>query len=548
MTTRDLTTHDPSPRELAEGWLAQDPDPRTREELQALLDSGDDAEVAARFAGRLVFGTAGLRGPLGAGPTRMNRVVVAQAAAGLATYLRTHAGDAPTLVVGYDARHNSAVFARDTCEIAQAAGVRALLLPEPLPTPVLAFAIQHLGASAGVMVTASHNPPQDNGYKVYLGDGSQIVSPADVDIAAAIAAVGPVDALPRDEAYEVLTDDVRAAYVAAVAALPDPGPRELVVAYTPLHGVGRATAAQAVEAAGFGPLHVVAEQAEPDPEFPTVAFPNPEEPGATDLLLALADRVRADVAIANDPDADRCAVAVPTVAGWHQLSGDEVGVLLADFLLRRGVPGTYATTIVSSSLLGRMAAAYGQPYAETLTGFKWIGRVPGLAYGYEEALGYAVAPAIARDKDGISAMVRVLELAAELRAQGRTLSDRLDEIAERFGVHATSQLSVRVEDLSLIAAAMSRLRADPPAVLGGYAVARVDDLETGSETLPPTNGLRLLLEEGGRVVVRPSGTEPKLKCYLEVVVPTDDGVGAARIAAAARLDAIRADLAPALGL
>ncbi|MFD1825592.1 MULTISPECIES: phospho-sugar mutase [Mumia] len=543
-----MTSPDPTPKDLAEAWLAQDPDPQTRDELRVLLDSGDEAELSTRFAGRLVFGTAGLRGPLGAGPTRMNRVVVAQAAAGLAAYLRAHVDEAPTLVVGYDARHNSAIFARDTCEIAEAAGVRALLLPEALPTPVLAFAIQHLGASAGVMVTASHNPPQDNGYKVYLGDGSQIVPPADVDIAEAIAAVGPVDSLPRDEAYEVLTDEVREAYVAAVAALPDAGPRELVVAYTPLHGVGLATAAEAVRAAGFEALHVVEEQADPDPDFPTVSFPNPEEPGATDLLLALADRVGADLALANDPDADRCAVAVPTPAGWHQLSGDEVGVLLADFLLRRGVAGTYATTIVSSSLLGRMAEAYGQPYAETLTGFKWIGRVPGLAYGYEEALGYAAAPAIARDKDGISAMVRMLELAAELRVQGQTLRDRLDEIAARFGVHATDQLSVRVDDLTLITQAMARLRAAPPTVLGGYAVEHVDDLEAGSESLPPTDGLRLVLAEGGRVVVRPSGTEPKLKCYLEVVVPADDGVDAARIAAAARLDAIRADLSTALGL
>ncbi|KAA1422406.1 phospho-sugar mutase [Mumia zhuanghuii] len=535
--------------EQAQAWIAQDPDPQTRAELEALLAAGDDAALGERFAGRLVFGTAGLRGPLGAGPTRMNRVVVAQAAAGLAAYVLSRADAArPTLVVGYDARHNSAVFARDTCEIAQAAGVRALLLPAPLATPVLAFAIQHLGADAGVMVTASHNPPQDNGYKVYLGDGSQIVPPADADIAAAIAAVGPVDALPRDPSYTVLGDEVRDAYVAAAAAVAGPGPRELVVAYTPMHGVGRDTAERTVVAAGFSPLHVVAEQADPDPDFPTVSFPNPEEPGATDLLLALADQVGADVAIANDPDADRCAVAVPTPAGWHQLSGDEVGVLLADHLLRLGVAGTYATTIVSSSLLGRLAAAYGQPYAETLTGFKWIGRVPGLAYGYEEALGYAVAPPIARDKDGITAMVRVLELAAGLRAEGLTLVDRLDEIARRFGLHATDQLSVRVEDLSLISTAMARLRREPPGQLGGFAVETVDDLEHGSDTLPPTDGLRLVLAEGARVVVRPSGTEPKLKCYLEVVVPTADGVEAARIAAASRLDAIRSDLSGALGV
>ncbi|WP_370615976.1 phospho-sugar mutase [Mumia sp. Pv 4-285] len=537
-----------TPAEQARAWIVQDPDPQTRAELEALLAAGNDAALAERFAGRLVFGTAGLRGPLGAGPTRMNRVVVAQAAAGLAAYLTSRAdGVTPTLVVGYDARYNSAIFARDTCEVAQAAGVRALLLPEALATPVLAFAIQHLGADAGVMVTASHNPPQDNGYKVYLGDGSQIVPPADADIAAAIGAVGPVDQLPRDPAYEVLGEEVRDAYVAAAAAVVvGTGPRDLVVAYTPMHGVGCETAERAVVAAGFAPLHVVTEQAEPDPDFPTVAFPNPEEPGATDLLLALAERVGADVAIANDPDADRCAVAVPTPAGWHQLSGDEVGVLLADHLLRLGVTGTYATTIVSSSLLGRLAAAYGQPYAETLTGFKWIGRVPGLAYGYEEALGYAVAPSIARDKDGITAMLRVLELAASLRAEGRSLVDRLDEIAQRHGLHATAQLSVRVDDLALISSAMTRLRQDPPAQLGGFAVECVDDLEQGSDVLPPTDGLRFVLQEGARVVVRPSGTEPKLKCYLEVVVPTADGVEAARIAGAARLDAIRTDLSVAL--
>ncbi|MBW9209168.1 phospho-sugar mutase [Mumia sp. zg.B21] len=530
-------------------WIDQDPDPDTRAELEDLLAAGDEAGLAVRFGGRLEFGTAGLRGPLGAGPTRMNRVVVAQAAAGLAAYVLSRAeSGSPALVVGFDGRHNSAVFARDTCEIAQAMGIRALLLPEALPTPVLAFAIQHLGADAGVMVTASHNPPQDNGYKVYLGDGSQIVAPADRDIAAAIAAVGPVDALPRDTSYAVLGSEVEDAYVAAVAALAAPGARELTVAYTPMHGVGRVTAERAVEAAGFTPLHVVAEQADPDPDFPTVAFPNPEEPGATDLLLALAERTGADLAVANDPDADRCAVAVPTANGWHALTGDEVGVLLADFLLRRGVEGTYATTIVSSSLLGRLAAAYDQPYAETLTGFKWIGRVPGLTYGYEEALGYAVAPEIARDKDGISAMVRILELAAELRAEGRSLVDRLNEIAERFGLHATAQLSVRVDDLSLIGAAMTRLREAPPPRLGGFDVERVDDLERGSRTLPPTVGLRFVLAEGARVVVRPSGTEPKLKCYLEVVVPTPDGPGAARIAAAARLDAIRGDLSAALGI
>ncbi|UYM03981.1 phospho-sugar mutase [Solicola gregarius] len=540
--------------DAAATWIDQDPDPATRAELTALVDAArsDDAalaDLADRFAGRLEFGTAGLRGELGAGPNRMNRVVVAQAASGLAAYLNRDGGTDPSVVVGYDARHNSEVFARDTAEIMHAAGVRAYLLPEPLPTPVLAFAIRHLDCSAGVMVTASHNPPRDNGYKVYLGDGSQIVPPSDSDIAAAIAAVGRVDRLPRDTGYPHLDDAVRDAYVAAVAALVD-SPRELTCAYTAMHGVGDAVVRQVVDAAGFPALHSVAEQAAPDPEFPTVAFPNPEEPGAMDLALALARAVDADVVIANDPDADRCAVGVPDLHGWRMLSGDETGALLADAALRKGIAGTYATTIVSSTLLRRLAAAHDQPYAETLTGFKWIGRVPGLAYGYEEALGYAVAPQIARDKDGISALVRVLELAAGLKADGRTLLDRLDEIAAEHGVHATGQVSVRVSDLGLIAKAMERLRGDPPAVLGGLAVERIDDLSRPDGGLPPTNGLRFVLAADARVVVRPSGTEPKLKCYLEAVVQPEagavEGVAAARIAAAGRLDAIRADVAALL--
>ena len=533
----------------ARSWLAQDPDPHTRAELAALVEAaeaGDSSPLLERFAGTLEFGTAGLRGELGAGPRRMNRVVVARAAAGLAAYLRGHVV-IPSVVIGYDARHNSAVFARDTAEVMTGAGVSAYLLPGPLPTPLLAFAIGHLGVSAGVMVTASHNPPRDNGYKVYLGDGSQIVPPAEADIAAAIAAVGPVGALPRSLDYTVLTDSVQHAYVDAVSALLQDGPRDVVCAYTPLHGVGLATAQAVVARAGFAPLHVTAAQAEPDPDFPTVAFPNPEEPGAMDLAMAVARAVDADVVVANDPDADRCAVGVPTGDRWRMLTGDEIGILLADASLRRGTTGTYATTIVSSSLLGRLATAHGQPYAETLTGFKWIGRVPGLAFGYEEALGYAVAPHIARDKDGISALVRILELVADLKAQRRTLLDRLDEIASVHGVHATGQLSVRVQDLALITEAMRRLRADPPGVLGGRTVHRVDDLADGGSGLPATEGLRLVLDGGAQVVVRPSGTEPKLKCYLEVVVAATDGVPAARTAASERLDAIRSDLAGIIG-
>jgi phosphomannomutase len=544
--------------DTARAWLAEDPDPETRAELAALIEADDAEALTERFDGSLQFGTAGLRGPLGAGPTRMNRVVVIRAAAGLAAYLKETGAQGP-VVIGYDARKNSAVFARDTAEVMTGAGLEARLLPRPLPTPVLAFAIRDQGAAAGVMVTASHNPPQDNGYKVYLGDGSQIVPPADAQIAAKIAAVGPLAAVPRGDTGTVLGEEVISRYLARVSALVDTcGPRQLAVVHTALHGVGSDLMLRALRLAGFPEPTVVAEQAEPDPAFPTVAFPNPEEPGAMDLALAKAAAVGAHLVIANDPDADRCAVAVPAPeapGGWRMLRGDEVGTLLADHLLRGGVDGTYACSIVSSSLLGKLAAAHGQPFVETLTGFKWIGRVDGLAFGYEEALGYCVDPAVVKDKDGISAALRVVELAALMKAQGRSLLDRLDEIALRHGVHATDQLSVRVTDLADIGRAMERLRAHPPAQLGGLAVASVDDLSQGSATLPPTDGLRYQLAgpasapgASARVIVRPSGTEPKLKCYLEVVVPADEDLAGARARAAHRLADLRADIAAAAGL
>ena len=533
----------------AQAWLDQDPDPATRAELQALLDKGDTAELADRFQGMLEFGTAGLRGALGAGPHRMNRVVVTKAAAGLAAYLLAEGatpGDA--VVIGYDARHNSEVFARDTAEVMTGVGLRALVLPRPLPTPLLAFAIRHLGCVAGIMVTASHNPPEDNGYKVYLGDGSQIVPPADHDIAAQIAAIGDIRDLPRGTSGEVLPESIVTDYEAAVGSIIGPGPRDLKLVYTPLHGVGGSTVVDVLTAAGFAAPVVVPQQAEPDPDFPTVSFPNPEEPGAMDLAMALAAEVGADLVVANDPDADRCAVAAPGRAGWAMLRGDEVGALLGDHLLRKGRSGVYANSIVSSSLLGAMAAAHGQPHQETLTGFKWIGRVEGLVFGYEEALGYCVDPAQVRDKDGVSALLLFCELAAELKASGQTVRDRLDEIAHTYGLYATDQLSARMSDLAAIPATMDRLRTSPPSSLGGLGVLVVDDLAAGSAELPPTDGLRFRLAEGARVIVRPSGTEPKVKCYLEVVVPTDDGVDAARITAADRLNAIKADLRTAAGL
>ncbi|EWM66016.1 MULTISPECIES: phospho-sugar mutase [Micromonospora] len=543
-------------RVRAERWLADDPDPADRDELRAVLDGlpGTATDLADRFAGPLTFGTAGLRGPLRAGPNGMNLAVVTQAAAGLVRWLAAQGGEGP-LVIGYDARRGSLAFAERTAQVATGAGRPALLLPRPLPTPVLAFAVRQLGAVAGVMVTASHNPPQDNGYKVYLGAqlggelgaGAQIVPPADAGIEAAIRAVGPLAEVPLGPVGQVLGDDLVAAYVERAAAVVDPtGPRDLKVAYTPLHGVGGAVLTAAFAHAGFGVPGVVPEQAEPDPAFPTVSFPNPEEPGAVDLLVALADRTGADLAIANDPDADRCAVAVRDAGSWRMLRGDEVGALLADHLMRRGVTGLYATTIVSSALLRAMTAARGLPYDETLTGFKWIVRAGGgrepLVYGYEEALGYCVAPEHVRDKDGITAALTVAELAAGLKAEGRTLLDRLDELAAEFGVHHTEQLSVRVEDLRVIADSMARIRAATPTALLGQPVTEATDLLPDADVV-------ILRTGAARVVIRPSGTEPKLKAYLEVVEPVTGGdVPAARQRARAAVTELRNEIAAALGL
>ncbi|UER53710.1 phospho-sugar mutase [Kineosporiaceae bacterium SCSIO 59966] len=569
---------DPGLLDAARAWAADDPDPLTRAELQDVVvraeagDAAAAADLADRFAGLLQFGTAGLRGALGAGPNRMNRAVVIRAAAGLAAYLNARldaeqerSGHRPTgrVVVGFDARHRSDEFARDTASVMAGAGIDAMVLPRPLPTPVLAFAVRHLGCHAGVMVTASHNPPQDNGYKVYLGgeghEGSQIVPPADEEIAAAIAAVRSVAEVYRpDDGWVTLDEEVHDAYLDAAAGVAAPGgPRDLDIVLTPLHGVGGDSVVEALGRAGFGRTYVVPEQAEPDPDFPTVAFPNPEEPGAIDLALAAARERGADIVIANDPDADRCAVAVRDprgpvhTGGWRMLHGDEVGALLGEHIARRGVGegAVYANSIVSSRLLARVAAAHGIAHVETLTGFKWISRVPGLRFGYEEALGYCVDPDAVRDKDGISAAVLVAEAAAVLKAQGRSLLDLLDDLARTHGVHLSGQLSVRVADLSVITDAMARLRATPPTTLAGHRVVTADDLAAGAGGLPPTDALRYLTAAGDRVIVRPSGTEPKLKCYLEAVVPVaGDGLAAAREEAAGRLAALRSDMAAALGL
>ncbi|WP_151480851.1 phospho-sugar mutase [Streptomyces albicerus] len=535
----------------AKAWLAEDPDAETREELAKLIDAEDTAELTARFSGTLQFGTAGLRGELGAGPMRMNRSVVIRAAAGLAAYLKSKGRTDGLVVIGYDARHKSADFARDTAAVMTGAGLRAALLPRPLPTPVLAYAIRHLGAAAGVEVTASHNPPRDNGYKVYLGDGSQIVPPADAEIAAEIDAIASLADVPRPDAgWETLDDGVLNAYLARTDAVLAPrSPRTARTVYTAMHGVGKETLLAAFARAGFPAPVLVAEQADPDPDFPTVAFPNPEEPGAMDLAFAKALETDPDLIIANDPDADRCAAAVKDADGWRMLRGDEVGALLAAHLVRRGARGTFAESIVSSSLLGRIAEKAGLPYEETLTGFKWIARVEGLRYGYEEALGYCVDPEGVRDKDGITAALLITELASELKSQNRTLLDLLDDLAVEHGLHATDQLSARVDDLSLISDAMRRLRERPPARLAGLPVTKAEDLTKGTDRLPPTDGLRYTLD-GARVIVRPSGTEPKLKCYLEVVVPvgTHDDLPAARAKATDLLSTIKRDLSAAAGI
>jgi phosphomannomutase len=416
---------------------------------------------------------------------------------------------------------------------------------------VLAYAVKALGASAGVMVTASHNPPQDNGYKVYLGDGSQIVPPADVEIAKRIAAVHKVSSVPQGPAGHTISEDLVDNYLdTVVGLLTEGGPRDLRTVYTPLHGVGGDLVHLAMKFAGFPEPSVVKEQERPDPDFPTVAFPNPEEPGAMDRAMALASKKGADLVIANDPDADRCAAAVPVGKKWRMLTGDEVGALLATHLVRKGVTGTYAASIVSSSLLGKIAAAAGQAYAETLTGFKWISRAPGLAFGYEEALGYCVDPEHVRDKDGISALLLLCELAASLKAEGRGLTDLLDELAVEHGLHATSQLSIRLEDPAQISGAMQRLRDRPVTALAGATVQQLDDLTAGIGGLPPTDGIRYQLAGGSRVIVRPSGTEPKIKCYLEVVQPVTDvsALAEARADAEIALGALKVDIRAALGL
>ncbi|GAA2058126.1 phospho-sugar mutase [Catenulispora yoronensis] len=519
----------------ARAWLAEDPDPVTRAELSELLEAAESGDAVAygyledRFDGRLQFGTAGLRGELGAGPNRMNRVTVLRAAAGLAAFLTAQHGPGQVVAVGYDARHNSRRFAEDTAEVMLGAGHRPFLMPRELPTPMLAFSVLRLGAAAGVMVTASHNPARDNGYKVYLGDGSQINTPNDALIAACIDAVGALADVPRGaiDDVEAVPEDVIEAYAARARELvAESEHRDLRFVYTAMHGVGFELFRRVVTSAGFAEPISVAEQQQPDPDFPTVAFPNPEEPGALDLAFALAREQGADVIIANDPDADRMALAVPdpsTPGGWRRLSGDDVGMLLGHYLANAGRRGTFGTSIVSSEGLAAIAAEAKVGYARTLTGFKWISKVPDLAYGYEEAIGYCVDPRHVNDKDGITAALITAEFAAKLKAEGRTLLDALADVDRVTGNLVTAQVSVRSDDPEQIQTMMRVLRREPPERLGGVVVNAVGDLTAGGRTLPVEQGLwlglgreRELGQHDGWVAVRPSGTEPKLKCYIEL--------------------------------
>jgi phosphomannomutase len=514
--------------EEVKAWIADDPDPVTAAHLQSLLDSGDEAALKPLFNGFLQFGTAGLRGPIGAGPSCMNRAVVGRAAAGIAAYMAKRG--MKSVVIGRDARYGSEDYTQESAEILSGAGMDVYILPRPLPTPVLAFATAHLKCDVGIMVTASHNPPQDNGYKVYIGptaDGinyatSQIINPTDGYIANEIDAVTSLKALPRGNKWTVLGEDVITEYIQRTIKLA-PRPGDIKIVYTAMHGVGTETVQRVFNHAGFATLILVDEQCTPDPDFPTVAFPNPEEPGAIDLALAKARDFGADLVIANDPDADRCAAAIndPKV-GWRMLRGDELGVIFGEWIARTHPIGTMGNSIVSSSALRKIAAHYNVDFQEVLTGFKWLAKIEDLAFGYEEAIGYAVDSETVNDKDGVSAALFLAQIAMDLKRDGLTLADLLDEVWARHGFHGTEQISIRVSDMGAITRLLATLRSNPPREIAGRAVEAIDDLAAPTDGLPPTDGLRIWLAGGIRAIIRPSGTEAKMKCYIEVITKSSE--------------------------
>ena len=504
-------------------WIEDDPDPQTAAQLTALLDAEDEVALRKYFAGFLEFGTAGLRGPLGPGPSYMNQAVVGKTAAGIVAYMKERS--LTSVVIGRDARHGSEVFENISAEIFSGAGLKVSVLPRPLPTPVLAFAVNELGADVGVMVTASHNPRSDNGYKVYLGGtvdgvtyrGSQIISPADKQISAHIQSIESLKSMPRGSSWQILDEDIVEKYVERTKVLA-PRPAELKIVYTAMHGVGTKTLQRVFHRAGFPSLILVQSQAQPDPDFPTLPFPNPEETGALDLALESAKAFDADLVIANDPDADRCSVAIKERdLTWRALRGDEIGAILGEVIAKNAQSGTLANSIVSSSILSKIAAHHQLNFEETLTGFKYIAKIPNLIFGYEEAIGFCVDPQTVNDKDGVSAALLMAQIATDLKSEGKTLNDLLDEIWETYGFHATEQISIRVSDLALISTLMNKLRTQTITEVAGFKVLSKDDLAKPTNSLPATDGLRFNLEKRIRIIIRPSGTEPKIKCYIEVV-------------------------------
>lgn len=517
-------------RAEVEEWIADDPDPKTASELQRLLDAGDEVTLGKYFNGFLQFGTAGLRGPVAPGPSCMNRAVVGRTAAGIAAYMKSHG--MTSVVIGRDARYGSEDFTKESAEIFSGAGMKVYVLPRPLATPILAWATTSLKCDIGVMVTASHNPPMDNGYKVYVGptaDGvdyrsSQIINPTDGLIASEIARITSLKSQPRGNQWTVLGEEILDEYVARTKPL-GPRPGSLKIVYTAMHGVGTESVQRVFHAAGFPSPILVDAQCTPDPAFPTVAFPNPEEPGAIDLALETARTFDADLVIANDPDADRCAAAIkdPEI-GWRMLSGDELGILFGEYIARNrkaaNISGIFANSIVSSSCLRKIAAYYEMEFHETLTGFKWLAKIKNLTFGYEEAIGYGIDLSTANDKDGVSAALTLAQIATDLKARNMTISDLLDEVWARHGYHGTEQISIRVADMSSIARLLNSLRNNPPAEIAGRAVQSIDDLAAPTDGLPPTDGLRIWLDGGVRLIIRPSGTEAKMKCYIEVITST----------------------------